>query len=70
MNFELIDQSIQYTFLNDRYGEVGAKARTFKNVKQGVSAAGLAEVGGVLADLQGDDLGSATLIQKQAVPLN
>ncbi|WEV40084.1 DUF1659 domain-containing protein [Lactobacillus sp. ESL0681] len=70
MNFELLDQSIQYTFLNERYGQEGTKSRIFKNVKPGVSAAGLATVGQALSELQEDELGSATLIQKHSVPLS
>lgn len=70
MNFELLDQSIQYTFFNSKYGEEGMKSRVFKNVKPGVAATGLAQVGNALALLQGDELAQATLIQKQAVPLS
>lgn len=69
MNFELMEQSIQYTFLNDKYDKDGTKSRILKNVKKGASASGLANVGLALAKLQGDELGAATLIQKQAIPL-
>ncbi|WEV38559.1 DUF1659 domain-containing protein [Lactobacillus sp. ESL0680] len=70
MNFELSDQSIQYTFLNEKYVDGdGAKSRIFNNVKEGVTASGLADVGTALAALQGDKLGAAILIQKQLVPL-
>ncbi|WEV50973.1 DUF1659 domain-containing protein [Lactobacillus sp. ESL0731] len=68
MNFELSDQSIQYTFLNEKYTG-GAKSRILNNVKEGVTAAGLADVGAALSTLQGDTLGAAILIQKQIVPL-
>lgn len=69
MNFELFDQSIQYTFLNPKYEKDGTKSRIFKNVKKGVTATGLAQVGEALAILQGDKLGGATLIQKHAILL-
>ncbi|MBA1392324.1 DUF1659 domain-containing protein [Lactobacillus sp. XV13L] len=69
MNFELLEQSIQYTFLNSAYGEDGTNSRTLRNVKKGATATGLAQVGGAIADLQGDVLGAATLIQRHAVPL-
>lgn len=69
MNFELLDQSIQYTFLNPKYEKGGTKSRVLKNVKQGATAKGLAQVGEALAVLQGDKLGAATLIQKHALSL-
>ncbi|MDF7671830.1 DUF1659 domain-containing protein [Lactobacillus sp. ESL0701] len=68
MNFELSDQSIQYTFLNEKYAN-GVKTRNLNNVKEGVTAAELADVGTALSALQGDKLGAAILIQKQLVPL-
>ena len=69
MSFELLDQSIQYSFYNPKYGKEKTKSRIFRNLKKGASAAGLAKVGDALAILQGDDLIAATLIQKQAIPL-
>ncbi|MBN7276991.1 DUF1659 domain-containing protein [Lactobacillus acetotolerans] len=69
MNFELLEQSIQYTFNNGKYGEDGFKKRIFKNVKRDATADGLAKVGSAIASLQDDSLGAATLIQKQGIPL-
>ena len=37
MNFELAEQSIQYTFGNKRYTN-GLKSRMIKNVKKGAAA--------------------------------
>ena len=37
MNFELAEQSIQYTFGNKRYTN-GLKSRLIKNVKKGAAA--------------------------------
>lgn len=69
MNFELLEQSVQYSFYNRKYGKDGSKSRIFKNLKKEASAGGLAKVGDALATLQGDELMSATLIQKHAIPL-
>ncbi len=69
MNFALLDQAVQYIFLNSKYGKQGAKTRNLKNVKRGVAADSLAKVGNALAELQGDELGAATLIQKQGISL-
>ena len=60
MNFQLLDS---------KYGKQGAKTRNLKNVKRGVAADSLAKVGNALAHLQGDELGAATLIQKQGISL-
>lgn len=71
MNFELIDQSVQYKFLNSKkYGDKGFKNRVMQNVKKNATASGLAEVGKALAQLQNDTLGDIVLIQKQAVPMD
>lgn len=69
MSLDLLEQTIQYTFYNQKDGKDNIKSRVFKNVKKGASAAGLAKVGDALASLQGADLTAATLIQKQAIPL-
>ncbi|MEB3362920.1 hypothetical protein SDC49_02110 [Lactobacillus sp. R2/2] len=34
MNFQLLEQSVQYTFLNSKYGSEGIKTRVLKNVKK------------------------------------
>ncbi|MBI0111247.1 MULTISPECIES: DUF1659 domain-containing protein [Lactobacillus] len=70
MNFQLLEQSVQYTFLNSKYGSEGIKTRVLKNVKKGAAAGGLAEVGLALAKLQRDELAAATLVQKQGIPLD
>lgn len=69
MNFELLEQSIQYSFYNPKYGKEKIKSRIFRNLKKDTPAAELAKVGDALATLQGDELIAATLIQKQAIPL-
>lgn len=69
MNFELMDQSVQYTFNNEAYGEDGFKKRTLKNVKKTASAEGGVAVGKAMAGLQDDALGAVVLIQRQGVPL-
>lgn len=71
MNFELVDQAVQYKFLNaKKYGEKGFKNRVMQNVKKNVTATSLAQVGKALAQLQTDTLGDIVLIQKQAVPMD
>ncbi|MDF7639189.1 DUF1659 domain-containing protein [Lactobacillus sp. ESL0791] len=69
MNFELIAQSIQYTFSNAKYKD-GKKSRIFKNVREQSSADSLAKVGKAIAGLQDDALSEATLIQKQGIQLS
>ncbi|AWM75976.1 MULTISPECIES: DUF1659 domain-containing protein [Lactobacillus] len=69
MNFALLEQSVQYTFLNSKYSKDGTKSRILKNVREGATAGNLAKVGAALAQLQGDDLGAATLIQRQGIPI-
>lgn len=66
MNFELADQSIQFTFNNERYTN-GLKSRVIKNVKKGAAAGDLKKVGQAIADLQDDGLDDVVLIQKQRV---
>lgn len=66
MNFELAEQSIQYTFGNKRYAN-GLKSRMIKNVKKDASAADLKKVGQAIAGLQEDSLDNVILVQKQRV---
>lgn len=66
MNFELAEQSIQYTFGNKRYTN-GLKSRMIKNVKKDASAADLKKVGQAIAGLQEDSLDDVILVQKQRV---
>lgn len=66
MNFELAEQSIQYTFGNKRYTN-GLKSRMIKDVKKDASAADLKKVGQAIADLQEDSLDDVILVQKQRV---
>ncbi|RMC38646.1 MULTISPECIES: DUF1659 domain-containing protein [unclassified Lactobacillus] len=70
MNFELIDQAIEYTFVDENSNSKKGKNRIFPHVKKGATATGLAQFGTAIASLQGNSLGSATLIQKQAIKLN
>ena len=66
MNFELAEQSIQYTFGNKRYTN-GLKSRMIKNVKKDAAAADLKKVGQAIAGLQEDSLDDVILVQKQCV---
>lgn len=66
MNFELAEQSIQYTFGNKRYTN-GLKSRMIKDVKKDASAADLKKVGQAIAGLQEDSLDDVILVQKQRV---
>lgn len=66
MNFELAEQSIQYTFGNKRYTN-GLKSRMIKDVKKDASAADLKKVGQAIAGLQEDGLDGVILVQKQRV---
>ena len=66
MNFELAEQSIQYTFGNKRYTN-GLKNRMIKDVKKDASAADLKKVGQAIAGLQEDSLDGVILVQKQRV---
>ncbi|MFH4441707.1 DUF1659 domain-containing protein [Lactobacillus helveticus] len=66
MNFELAEQSIQYTFGNKRYTN-GLKSRMIKNVKKGAAAEDLKKVVHAIAGLQEDSLDDAILVQKQRV---
>lgn len=54
MNFELTEQSIQFTFGNKKY-KSGLKNRSFKNV------------GKAIASLQDDSLDDAILIQRRRI---
>lgn len=65
MNFELAEQSIQYTFGNKRYTN-GLKSRMITNVKKD-AAADLKKVGQAIAGLQEDSLDGVILVQKQRV---
>ena len=66
MNFELTEQSIQYTFGNKRYTN-GLKSRMIKNVKKDAAAADLKKVGQAIAGFQEDSLDDVILVQKQRV---
>lgn len=66
MNFELQEQSVQYTFNNEKYTD-GFKKRVLKNVKKDASADALMSVGKAIAGLQDDVVGAAVLIQKHGI---
>lgn len=68
MKAELIEQNIQYTFINEKYtNKDGKKNRVFKHVKTDASADSLVAVGRAIADLQGDDLDNPIIIKKEAI---
>ncbi|NRO75646.1 MAG: Hypothetical protein LKU_00222 [Lactobacillus kefiranofaciens] len=50
MNFELAEQSIQYTFGNKRYTN-GLKSHMIKKVKRGAAAEDIKKVGQAIAGL-------------------
>ncbi|WP_288557380.1 DUF1659 domain-containing protein [uncultured Lactobacillus sp.] len=66
MNFELTEQSIQFTFGNKKY-KSGLKNRTFKNVSKDAKVDALQNVGKAIASLQDDSLDDAILIQRRRI---
>lgn len=62
MNFELTEQSIQFTFGNKKY-KSGLKNRTFKNVAKDAQADAFENVGKAIVSLQDD----AILIQRRRI---
>lgn len=66
MNFELTEQSIQFTFGNKKYKN-GLKNRTFKHVSRDAQADALQNVGKAIAGLQDDSLDDAILIQRRRI---
>lgn len=67
MNFELTEQSIQFTFGNKEY-KSGLKNRSFKNVSKDAQTDALHEnVGKAIASLQDDSLDDAVLIQRRRI---
>ena len=66
MNFEITEQSIQFTFGNKKY-KSGLKNRTFKNVSKDAQADGFENVGKAIASLQDDSLDDAILIQRRRI---
>lgn len=66
MNFELTEQSIQFTFGNKKYTS-GLKNRSFKNVSKDAKADALQNVGKAIASLQDDSLDDAILIQRRRI---
>lgn len=66
MNFELTEQSIQFTFGNKEY-KSGLKNRSFKNVSKDAQADGFENVGKAIASLQDDSLDDAVLIQRRRI---
>lgn len=66
MNFELQEQSVQYTFNNEKYTD-GFKKRILKNVKKDATADALMSVGKAIAGLQDDVVGAVVLIQKHGI---
>ena len=66
MNFELTEQSIQFTFGNKKY-KGGLKNRSFKNVSKDAQADALENVGKAIASLQDDSLDDVILIQRRRI---
>ena len=66
MKYELSDQSVKYTFGNERYTS-GFKTRTLKHVKEGAEADKLKAAGDAIASLQDDTLSQVVLVQEQTI---
>lgn len=67
MNYEFLEQSVQYAFKNDaKYGEK-LKKRIYNNVKEDAKAENVAAVGEALAQLQGDEITSSVIIIKKTI---
>ena len=66
MNFELPEQSIQFTFGNKEY-KSGLKNRSFKNVSKDAKADALQNGGKAIASLQDDSLDDAVFIQRRRI---
>mgnify|MGYP003414286474 FL=1 len=66
MNYELTEQSVQFTFGNKRY-KSGLKNKTYANVDEKASAESLIIVGQAIAGLQDDSLDDTILIQRRRV---
>ena len=66
MNYELTEQSVQFTFGNKRY-KSGLKNKTYANVDKDASADSLIVVGQAIAGLQDDSLDDTILIQRRRV---
>ncbi len=66
MNFELTEQSIQFTLGNKEY-KSGLKNRSFKNVSKDAKVDALQNVGKAIASLQDDSLDDAILIQRRRI---
>lgn len=66
MNFELTEQSVQFTFGNKRYKN-GLSTKTYANVKKDAPANELNVVGQTIASLQDDTLDDAILVQKHRI---
>ena len=66
MNFELTEQSIQFTFGNKEY-KSGLKNRSFKNVSKDAQADALQNVGKAIASLQDDSLDEISIQRRRIV---
>lgn len=66
MNFELTEQSIQFTFGNKKC-KSGLKNRSFKNVSKDAKADALQNVGKAITSLQDDLLDDTVLIQRRRI---
>lgn len=67
MNFEFLEQAVQYTFKNEaKYGEKD-KTRIFNNLAQDVEAEKLIEVGQAISSLQDDKLADTVIVTKKRI---
>ena len=66
MNFELTEQSIQFTFGNKKC-KSGLKNRSFRNVSNDAKADALQNVGNAITSLQDDSLDDTVLIQRRRI---
>ncbi|APT18306.1 hypothetical protein FC62_GL000864 [Amylolactobacillus amylotrophicus DSM 20534] len=71
MGYEFLSQSVNITFQNDAKYVKGKKTRSFRNVKQDATAAGLKKVAEALLPLlDGDVLVDIELVQHQTIDLD
>lgn len=71
MDYEFLNQSVSFTFQNDAKYEKGVKTRTFHNVKQDATPAGLKRVAEALLPLlDGDTISEIELVERKTIDLS
>ncbi|CCI84488.1 hypothetical protein FC52_GL001088 [Lactobacillus pasteurii DSM 23907 = CRBIP 24.76] len=67
MNFELLEQAVQYGIYNKETDKTNTKV--MKYVKETAKAEELASVGKAISQLMGDELHTATLVKYEGIDL-